>query len=322
MNQDTINDLARITSAEIAEVADTPMNALANGNHRISRRTFLHSSIIGISGFALAGCVNGIVTRGDIEVTRKTITLPHLPEAWKGKTITHLTDIHSSPFMTLGDLKRVVHVTNSLKSDAIVMTGDFVTSHRNEIPALVEALSELRAPMGVYASTGNHDYYCGVDLVSRGMEDAGITMVRNDCVPLTIAGQTVYLLGVDDQDDPTISSFVQGGHAPHIEATFRGLPEKAATILLAHKPYRFEEYAMTNVGLMLSGHTHGGQIVFGRFGGTVLSISSVASKFIEGHYTPSKSYSVSQLYVSRGLGTVGLPVRVNCPPEILQITLA
>ena len=315
-------ELAQVTSREIADGDETPMNALANGNHRISRRTFLHSAVVGVSGLALAGCVDGIVTRGDIEVTNTTINLPNLPDKWKGKTVTHLTDIHSSPFMGLSDLKRIVEKTNSLNSDVIVMTGDFVTSHRNEIGPFVEAMSELHAPLGVYASTGNHDYYTGVDLVSRGMEDIGINVLRNACAKIEFDGSPLYLIGVDDEDDPTVKEFVKGGHAPHIEAAYKGLPEDGASILLCHKPYRFEEYAQTNVGLMLSGHTHGGQIVFGRIGRTVLSISSVASGFIEGHYRPEKSQSKSQLYVSRGLGTVGLPLRLNCPPEIAQLTLA
>ncbi|HET6510745.1 MAG TPA: metallophosphoesterase [Candidatus Kapabacteria bacterium] len=315
-------ELAQVTAREIAEGEETPMNALANGNHRVSRRTFLHSSIVGVSALALTGCVNGIVTRGDIEVTQTTINLPNLPEKWKGKKITHLTDIHSSPFMSLSDLKRVVKVTNEINSDVILMTGDFVTSHRNEIGPFVEAMSELHAPMGVYASTGNHDYYTDVDLVSKGMEDIGITMMRNACVKLEHDGAPLYIVGVDDEDDPTVKEYVKGGHAPHIEAAYKGLPEDGASILLCHKPYRFEEYAKTNIGLMLSGHTHGGQIVFGRLGRTVLSISSVASGFIEGHYRPEESDSKSQLYVSRGLGTVGLPLRLNCPPEVAQITLA
>jgi predicted MPP superfamily phosphohydrolase len=315
-------ELLKTTATEIAEGDETPMNALANGNHRLSRRTFLHSAVVGVSGLALAGCVDGIVTRGDIEVTHTTINLPNLPEKWKGKTITHLSDIHSSPFMGLSDLKRIVEATNKLNSDVILMTGDFVTSHRNEIGPFVEAMSELHAPLGIYASTGNHDYYCGVDLVCRGLEDIKVTTLRNACAKIELDGEPLYLVGVDDEDDPTVKEYIQGGYAPHIEAAYKGLPEDGASILLCHKPYRFEEYAQTNVGLMLSGHTHGGQIVFGRVGRTVLSISSVASGFIEGHYRPEKSQSKSQLYVSRGLGTVGLPLRLNCPPEIAQITLA
>jgi uncharacterized protein len=315
-------ELAQVTAAEIADGDETPMNALANGNHRVSRRTFLHSAVVGVSGLALAGCVDGIVTRGNIEVTKTTINLPNLPEKWKGKTITHLSDIHSSPFMGLSDLKRIVQETNKLNSDVILMTGDFVTSHRNEIGPFVEAMSELHAPHGIYASTGNHDYYCGVDLVCKGLEDINITNLRNACAKLKIDGEPLYIVGVDDEDDPTVKEYVKGGHAPHIEAAYKELPENGASILMCHKPYRFEDYALTNVGLMLSGHTHGGQIVFGRIGNTVLSISSIASGFMAGHYRPEKSESKSQLYVSRGLGTVGLPLRLNCPPEIAQITLA
>jgi predicted MPP superfamily phosphohydrolase len=91
---------------------------------------------------------------------------------------------------------------------------------------------------------------------------------------------------------------------------------------MCHKPYQFENFAKTNTGLMLSGHTHGGQIVFGKVGETVLSLSSIASKYVAGHYDITEGAKRTQLYVSRGLGTVALPMRFNCPPEITQITLA
>jgi predicted MPP superfamily phosphohydrolase len=182
-------------------------------------------------------------------------------------------------------------------------------------------MSELKAKHGVFCCTGNHDYYAGVDLVSKASEEIGLTMLRNHNVAIEKDGQKLFLIGIDDEDASEVGNFVEGRHAPHVEAAFRGVDKPEASILLCHKPYEFEGFAKTNVGLMLSGHTHGGQIVLGRLGDSVFSLSAIASHFVEGKYTPKQSQSKSQLYVSRGLGVVGLPIRINCPPEITKITL-
>ena len=294
---------------------------LEPAKHSLTRRAFLHTSILGVSGLALASCTRGIVDRNDIEITHRAFEIPNLHEAWNGKTITFLSDIHSGPFMGLDELRNIVKVVNGLKSDLIVIPGDFVTSHVGEIPPFIEAMSELKAPLGVFACTGNHDYYAGVDAVSAALEQLGFGLLRNENARLTIDNQPLYLIGVDDDDAKEVKQFTQGKSAGHIEAAFRGVPDGSASILLCHKPYLFEEFAKTNVGLMLSGHTHGGQIVLGRFGRSVLAFSSVASSYVEGIYLPEESTSKTQMYVSRGIGVVGLPIRINCPPEITQITL-
>jgi uncharacterized protein len=291
------------------------------GPGSLSRRAFLHTSILGVSGIALTSCTRGIMQRNDIEITRREFALKHLPNAFEGRTITFLSDIHSGPFMDVAELKRVVRTVNDLRSDIIVMPGDFVTSEPEEIAPFAEAMSALSAPLGVYACTGNHDYYAGVDRVSRGIEEIGLKLLRNENAKVTIDGESLYLIGVDDDDSKTVAAYVEGRHAPHIEAAWRGIPENAATILLCHKPYNFEDFAKTNVGLMLAGHTHGGQIVLGRIGGTVLAFSTLASNYVDGLYLPRDSKSQTQMYVSRGIGVVGVPIRINCPPEITQITL-
>jgi predicted MPP superfamily phosphohydrolase len=289
--------------------------------HSMTRRAFLHGGIVGLSGLALASCTNGILSRLDIEITQKRLVLPNLPKSFEGKTITLLSDIHSSPFMSLEDLQHVVRTANSLKSDMIMIPGDFVTSHLNEIPPFVEAMSELRAPLGVYGCTGNHDYYAGVDAVSKGVSEINFNLLRNENTRITLGGESLYILGVDDDDAKGIKQYVDGKSSPHIEAAYQGIPEHAASILLCHKPYLFEDFAATKVGLMLSGHTHGGQIVLGRLGSAIFALSSLASHFIEGEYRPVESNSHTQMYVSRGIGVVGLPIRINCPPEITRITL-
>lgn len=287
----------------------------------MTRRAFVHTGVVGLSAMALASCTRGIISRNDVEVTHQTFEIPNLPKAFHGKTVTLISDIHSSPFMSLDDLRRLVDQVNQLKSDIILVPGDFVTSHHSEIPPFVEAMSGLKAPLGVYGCTGNHDYYCGVDLVSTAISEIDFRLLRNENAKITINGESLHIIGVDDDDASSVLGYVDGKAAPHIEAAYAGMPNDAASILLCHKPYHFEAFAKTNVGLMVSGHTHGGQIVLARFGRAVMSLSSMASHFVEGTYRPEESDSLTSLYVSRGIGVVGLPIRVNCPPEITQITL-
>lgn len=288
----------------------------------LTRRKFLHLGVLGMTGMATAGSIAGIATRNDIELNEKTIKIPNLPDSFKGMTITFTSDIHSGPYMSADDLREVVAAINSLKSDVIMLPGDFVSMHRNEIPAIAETFHELSAPMGVFATTGNHEFYVDADMTCVALESCGVKVLRNENVALERNGEKLYILGVDDIDADTITNFVDGKTASHIEELYRGVPDNAATILLNHKPYRFDEYAMTNVGLMLSGHTHGGQIVFARIGGETISLSRIASKYVAGLYEIDEPGRKSQMYVSRGIGTVALPMRFNCPPEITQITLA
>lgn len=310
-----------IDAKQLATGSTTEPSIITPTKTLLSRRQFVHGGVLAVSGIALAGCVKGITTRNDIEISNLSLGIDHLPASFNGMTITFASDLHSSPFMSLEDMREIVHMINDLHSDMILLPGDFVTSHWKEIEPMIAALSELKAPMGVFASTGNHEYYVGVDLVTNELEGIGIKVLRNENVKVKKGDDALYLLGVDDGDFDTITSYVEGRHAPHIEAAYAGIPENSATILLCHKPYHFEEYAATKVGLVLSGHTHGGQIVLGRFGKSVMALSSLASHFVEGLYRPTKYQSNSQMYVSRGLGVVGVPLRLNCPPEITKITL-
>jgi len=174
----------------------------------LTRRAFLHTSILGVSGIALASCTRGIMQRNDIEITHRSFALPNLPPAFEGKTITFLSDIHAGPFMDVGEMQHITRIVNDLNSDIIVIPGDFVTSHVNEIEPFAEGMSGLKARYGVYACTGNHDYYAGVDMVSRGVESIGLNLLRNENTAITIDGQSLYIIGVDDDAAGSIAKYV------------------------------------------------------------------------------------------------------------------
>jgi predicted MPP superfamily phosphohydrolase len=287
-----------------------------------SRRTLLKGGMLAMGGLALASCSSRSVGSKEIvELTQEDIMIPHLPAQFEGMTVTLASDFHSSPYMSPKDLKNIVSRINELKSDVILLPGDFVTSKIEELPPIIQAFSELRAKHGIYASTGNHDHDVDAESISQGLEDIGIMMLRNENRAITIGGEKLHLLGVDDDASESILDFTKGKYAPHIDATFKGLPENAATILLCHRPYNFDAFAETKIGIMLSGHTHGGQIVLARIGRNVISLCSLASNFVDGFYDAKSVGSHSRMYVSRGLGVVDIPYRLNCPPEITQFTL-
>jgi predicted MPP superfamily phosphohydrolase len=287
----------------------------------ITRRQMLKGGALLTASAMLPRSVFANDSDGIAEITREDITITNLPPEFDGFKITLASDFHSSESMPLSQLKRIVKQINDLKSDVILLPGDFVSYHTNEFPPIMEAFSELKAPFGVYASTGNHDHDVNVDLISGGLEEIGITMLRNDNFRIRRGKESLYLLGIDDDASDSIDSYLEGKTADHLDAMFKGIPNDAATIVLCHKPYKFDEYAQTGISLMLSGHTHGGQIVLGRIGRKVISLCSLASEFVDGLYEKVTGKIHSKMYVSRGLGVVDIPFRLNCPPEIVQFTL-
>jgi predicted MPP superfamily phosphohydrolase len=290
-------------------------------NPMLSRRSLLKGGLMALGAATVSSCNRTVGVTETVEVTYADIQIPNLPASFDGMTVTLASDFHSSPYMSKADLKNIVNRINDLKSDVILLPGDFITSDIDELPPVLETFSELKAKHGIFASTGNHDHDVSADIVSEGLEDAGITMIRNENKALILNGEKLFLLGVDDDASETILDFVKGKYAPHIDETFKGLPSDAATILLCHRPYHFDEYAQTKIGFMVSGHTHGGQIVLARIGNTPITMCSLASKYIDGFYNSHTAEHSSRMYVSRGLGVVDIPFRVNCPPEIVQFTL-
>ena len=197
--------------------------------------------------------------------------------------------------------------------------GDLTNSHRDEIHPFAKSFKDLKAKYGVYGTLGNHDYFSDAEYIASAVSnESPIKMLRNQSEFLNIKGKEICLIGIDDLRD----SGTQGNNIlinylnKTLEKTdkkFEDLPK----ILLCHKPYIFREIKNQNIDLMLSGHTHGGQIVFAKFGNLNFSIAATVSDLISGHYKEGDS----NLYISRGIGTVGMPMRLNCPPEITQIKL-
>lgn len=277
-----------------------------------SRRAFLLRGMEGVAAVSFGGAAYGMTEgRAGYEFTEKAIAIPGLPAQLDGFTIGLLSDIHSSTFMTKRQMDVYCKAVMALGTDIIVIPGDFVNSQTEEVYPFAESFSALHAPGGVYGVMGNHDFYApDPERVAREVDGCGVRLLRNDNIIVAKNGARLALIGIDDVGRPDRA-------AAHIQSAARGVPDVLPRILLCHRPYYLEEAASQGMDLVLSGHTHGGQIVLGRIGGLTLTPAAIASPYIWGEYSRGNT----QMYVSRGIGTVGLPMRINCPPEITRITL-
>lgn len=281
--------------------SEEPRSALSE-----SRRSFIRKGAAGLGAYAFVGSLHSISDREDYKVDHVTLNVSDLPPKLDGLTISMISDIHSGLYMLEEDMQRYTEVVNDLKADMIFIPGDFVTTKSYEILPLAKAFSGLKSKYGTYACLGNHDFYANPVYITEKLRENGMKVLRNETDELDIEGARLMLSGVDD-----------GHHADFPKVSFEARSLDTARILLCHKPYYFENAVAGGFDVMLSGHTHGGQIVLADFFGAKITPAALASPYISGRYKMGDSV----MYVSRGIGTIGIPIRVNCPPEVTLFTL-
>lgn len=282
---------------------------------QITRRRFLKASACAAGGFALYA---GELERHWIEVSESDVVIPGLPAAFDGFRVAQISDIHMDEFTEAFFVREVVNHVNSLKPDAVFLTGDFVTSEFASQKFAIGAgwqcaglLNQLTCRQR-YAVLGNHDCQVGADEVSEALADNNIIVLRNYYMPLERSGARIWLAGLADP--------LQGSPDPEatIPASIRNIPQEPI-ILLCHAPdYVDDLLAMPSgqaVSLMLCGHTHGGQVRLPLIGPMILP--RMGRKYVEGWFR----FGRLQMHVNRGIGTVGVPFRLDCPPEISMLTL-
>ncbi|MFP2934437.1 metallophosphoesterase, partial [Pyxidicoccus sp. 3LG] len=235
------------------------------------------------------------------------VRLPRLPKALEGFTLVQLTDIHIGGVLQRRFVDELVSRTNALKPDLIAITGDLVDGSVDALGPFVAGFGGLRARYGTFFVTGNHDYYSDADAWVAFMERLGIQVLRNRSVTIGDGAASFDLAGVDDW-----SAHRLGERGYDLDAALRDVRPDRASVLLAHQPSNFDEVARRGVGLQISGHTHGGQMFPGNLVGDV----------IWGQRNAGLSRTADSLiYVSRGCGFVGPPMRVGAPPEIARLVL-
>jgi predicted MPP superfamily phosphohydrolase len=273
----------------------------------LSRRRFLKTALTFAAAMPFALSAYGaIAARSRNVVARVTVPIPNLPEQLDGFTIVQMSDIHAGVFMTESEMNEYVRIANSLEPDIVALTGDFVSSSRQQVAPFMRSMSNLRARLGVFGCLGNHDMFTRSELaLEDAFASAGFTLLRDENRVIDIGGAPLNLIGLD---------FIFG-HSRIAEVLNR-LSLDGTTVLLLHAPQGFPQAARMGIDLTLSGHTHGGQIAL-TIGGLILTPALLATTYLAGLFR----IGASHLYVNRGLGTTGPPIRINAPPEITHITL-
>jgi hypothetical protein len=279
----------------------------------LTRRQF-----IGLSGLSVLGLgvYAGEIARHEIDIVHRTIVIDRLPEAFKGFRIVQVSDFHYKEYTEAFFIKLVIHEVNALKADLVVLTGDFISygpaaPHRS-VPWAYECgelLTRIQCPLR-YAILGNHDCIVSEAVVKDALTTHGIPVLNNQAIPLEREGKRIWLAGLAD----VLEAHPRPDFGKTIPKTAQADDERV--ILLAHEPDIAPEAAKHNVDLMLSGHTHGGQVRIPFLPPVMLP--PMGKDYVEGHF----QVGPMQLYVNRGIGAVQLPFRFNCPPEITVITLA
>jgi len=275
---------------------------------------------LGVSAAALAYATQLEPTW--LEVKRRALALPRLPSALDGLRVAHMSDFHVSRIVGRDYLAACVAAAMAEQPDLVLLTGDYVTRQRRYVVNVTEVLAPLAAPLGVYAVLGNHDTVVGADAVAAAVEAAGARLLRNRHERVAVNGTAFYLAGIDcpHHEQYRLADRRRSDWAKlyrrYLDSALRGIPADSFRILLAHTPDVIRDAARLGVDLMLSGHTHGGQVRFPFLGATV-----VPSRY--GHRYAAGEFRVdgATLYVSRGLGTVRFSLRFLCRPELAILTL-
>lgn len=285
-------------------------------SHRIlTRRQLFKGAVCGVAGLAVYGVE---IDRHWLEITSYEVHLPGLPEEFDGFRAVQLSDIHIDEFTEPFFVRDAVSHINRLAPDAVFLTGDFVSKQlaaekfaEGSAWQCANILAKLKCPRR-YAIFGNHDVLVGETVVGTALKDNGITVLRNWYLPLERGNARVWLAGLDDplegRPDPDAA----------IPVSIRNRPNEPI-LLLCHAPDYADRLLRLGAGqavsLMLSGHTHGGQVRVPFL--PLMHLPPLGRKYIEGWF----KLGSMQLHVNRGLGTVGVPVRFRCPPQLSVLTL-
>lgn len=239
-----------------------------------------------------------------LTVERHAIALSRLPFELDGLRIAQLSDIHHSPFTGSEQIERAIETVNSLEPDIIALTGDYISHDPAYAAPCAEMLGRLRARYGVYAVLGNHDHWTDASLITDLFRAEGMTVLVNQGMRFELHGASFWLAGVDD----TMVGLED------LPLSLAGSREGEMKLLLAHNPIILRRAARAGVDLVLSGHTHGGQV-------TWRSEKSASGRPRRRILRGLGRRGNTQIYVTRGLGTVVLPVRYGCPPEVSLLEL-
>jgi hypothetical protein len=273
---------------------------------KLTRRDFLRGAaaapLLAISATSLYA---SLIEPHNYRITETDIFVQELPLAFEGFRIAQITDVHHSRLVAIAEVHRVVEAAMSTKPDLIALTGDYTTSYRRYIEPCAEALGTLSAPEGVWAVLGNHDHYTDSLLTMRALERRHIGVLENANTVITRGGDSLQLVGVGDW------TWARADWA----RALHGIDKRRPSVMLSHQPVVLDLPQSDGVSLILSGHTHGGQVSLPFIGAPIRYGRDF--KYVQGLYQKNGT----QLYVSAGTGVIGMPVRLGVRPEISVLKL-
>lgn len=239
-----------------------------------------------------------------LTIEHQRISLRRIPKEFDGFRVVQLSDVHHGPFSDRSQIERAVETANRLQPDIIALTGDYISKERQYAAPCAEMLGQLKAKYGVYAVLGNHDHWTDAALITDLFRAEGITVLINEGMRFQKGDSAFWLAGVDD----TMVGLED------ISLALAGAREDEMKLLLAHNPIILRRAARAAVDLVLSGHTHGGQVAIRQEKGIP---ARGRKRMLKG----LGRLGQTQIYVNRGLGTVVLPIRYGCPPEVSLLEL-
>lgn len=266
----------------------------------ISRRRFL--ALAAGSAFI----PYGYFETNDLLVTRHALAFDNLPASFAGLTICHITDLHSREFGR--DQKDLLELVRQGEPDIIVMTGDMVSLYSREELAFMTLCRHLPDIATTYFVTGNHDMSSNHEGISERVARQRILVMDNRNITLERGEERIHLAGVGDW-----SSYGEAG----LDMALQGIPKDEFSLLLSHHPEQMADFVRNRVNLVLAGHTHGGQIKFPFVGGILAPDQGLFPRYMEGLYQEGET----TMFISRGMGESTIPLRLNCPSELVFLTL-
>jgi predicted MPP superfamily phosphohydrolase len=340
------NPSTRLVSASPATAVPYSSSPAAAELIRDPSRRYLFKTATALAGAGpfLTAMYGFAAERLDYQVHRIEIPIPNLPAGLAGMKIVQISDIHLSSYMPRLEVRRAVNMANDLGADLALVTGDFITGAGDPIADCIDEVKGLRAPLGVWGCNGNHEIYARAEETAQLLfAEAGMKLLRSENAQLTFEGASFNLIGVDYQRERT-----SGGRRVQLLQNVGALVRRdMPNILMSHNPNAFNRAAELGVELTLAGHTHGGQIqveildhrlsparfitdyvaglyqrpMFAPAPNDRASSAGPAFETSPGSLFPNRSSALASIYVNRGLGTVGAPVRLGVPPEITLLTL-
>jgi predicted MPP superfamily phosphohydrolase len=272
-----------------------------------ARRGFLQAAGAGLCLAPVVGTGFGLLTRNRFQVAEVRIRVSNLPKDLDGLKIVQLTDIHLSPFLSESEFARAIDMANETGAHVALVTGDLISRAGDPLDACLRQLARLRAEAGVFGCLGNHEVYAGVEnYVTAQGRRLGIEFLRKQARVLRFGRAAVNFAGVD----------YQRMHQPYLRGAEHLITPGAFNILLSHNPDVFPVAAAQGYDLTIAGHTHGGQVDFELLHQHI-NAARYFTPYVRGLYRHGKS----SVYVSSGLGTIGVPVRIGAPPEVSLLRL-